>query len=134
MKAQIERTKTFALVTMVWVMNSLLRVVFGVMSTQGSLLDNPVSPLVEHLLIITFLILGVLGFITSYGLLKLKLWGFLGVVVVSFSTIVFDIYGMTIQFTAALGFIAPVIALLYLVPRMFKMGMIGQGYPSGDVN
>lgn len=118
----IVRSKTFLLVTLVWVMNSLLRITFGLMSMQGSLLDNPVPLIVEQFLIVSFLTLGVLGFITSYGLVKLEKWGMLGVVAVSFLTIGFDIYGMTLQFTAALGFIAPAIALLYLAPRMFKVG------------
>ena len=118
----IVRSKTFLLVTLVWVMNSLLRITFGLMSMQGSLLDNPIPLIVEQFLIVTFLTLGVLGLVTSYGLVKLERWGILGVVAVSFLTIGFDIYGMTIQFTAALGFIAPAIALLYLAPRMFKVG------------
>ena len=120
MNLQIERTKAFTFVAFVWIMNSLLRIVFGLMSTQGSLLDNPVPLIVEQFLIVAFLTLGALGFITSYGLLKRERRGVLGVAAVSLLTIVFDIWGMTIQFTAALGFIAPAIALLYIVPMMFK--------------
>jgi len=43
--------------------------------------------------------------------------GFWGVVLVSGETIAFDIWGLTLQFTAALGFIVPVIALVYLALR-----------------
>ena len=120
MSWQPERSKTFTFVAFVWIMNSVLRIVFGLMSTQGSLLDNPVPLIVEQFLIVAFLSLGLLGFITSYGLLKRTRWGVLGVPAVSLLTIAFDIWGMTLQFTAALGFIAPAIALLYIVPMMFK--------------
>ena len=125
MKVPMERTKSFAFVAFLWIINALLRIVFGVMSSQGSLLDNPVPLIIDQILIIVFLILGILGFITAYGLLKLELWGIQGVVIVSLLTIIFDIWGITIQFTAALGFIVPAISLLYLAPRMFKEGILG---------
>lgn len=126
MKISLERTKGFAFVAFLWLMNSLLRIVFGLMSTQGSLLDNPVPLIMDQTIIAMFLILGVLGFVTFYGLVRLEQWGLQGVVVVSLLTILFDIWGVTIQFTAALGFIVPTIALLFLIPRMFKTGMLGK--------
>ena len=126
MKVPLDRTRTFSLVAFLWLMNSLLRVVFGLMSAQGSLLDSPVPLIINQIIIAMFLSLGVLGFVTSYGLVKLELWGLQGVVIVSLLTILFDIWGITIQFTAALGFIVPVIALFFLIPRMFKMGMLGK--------
>ncbi|MGY5879107.1 MAG: hypothetical protein RTV31_02605 [Candidatus Thorarchaeota archaeon] len=126
MKVPIERTKSFVFVALLWIMNALLRIVFGVMSLQGSLLDNPVPLIIDQILIVIFLILGILGFITAYGFLKLELWGIQGVVIVSLLTIIFDIWGITIQFTAALGFIVPAISLLYLAPRMFKGGILGK--------
>ena len=126
MKVPIERTKSFVFVALLWIMNALLRIVFGVMSLQGSLLDNPVPLIIDQILIVIFLILGILGFITAYGFLKLELWGIQGVVIVSLLTIIFDIWGITIQFTAAMGFIIPAISLLYLAPRMFKGGILGK--------
>ncbi|MCK4567760.1 MAG: hypothetical protein KAU48_10670 [Candidatus Thorarchaeota archaeon] len=126
MKVPMERTKSFAFVAFLWIINALLRIVFGVMSSQGSLLDNPVPLIIDQILIIVFLILGILGLITTYGFLKLELWGIQGVVIVSLLTIIFDIWGITIQFTAALGFIVPAISLLYLAPRMFKEGILGE--------
>ncbi len=123
MSAPLERTKSFVIVSFFWIMNALLRIVFGLMSTQGSLLDEPVPLIINQVIIIMFLILGVLGFITSYGFLKLENWGVKGVVFVSILTILFDVWGITIQFTAALGFIVPSIMLLYLTPRMYKKGV-----------
>ncbi|MGY5872222.1 MAG: hypothetical protein RTV72_08265 [Candidatus Thorarchaeota archaeon] len=126
MKVPIDRTKSFTFVAFLWIINSLLRIVFGVMSTQGSLLDNPVPLVIDQILIVMFLILGILGFITAYGFLKREIWGIQGIVIVSLLTIIFDIWGITIQFTAAMGFIIPAISLLYLAPRMFKGGILGK--------
>ncbi|MHA1288751.1 MAG: hypothetical protein ACTSPB_15235, partial [Candidatus Thorarchaeota archaeon] len=99
---------------------------------SGSLLDNPVPLVIDQILIVMFLILGILGFITAYGFLKLELWGIQGVVIVSLLTIIFDIWGFTLQFTAAMGFIVPAISLLYLAPRMFKGGILGKQNSSKD--
>ncbi|MHA1665778.1 MAG: hypothetical protein ACTSW7_00185 [Candidatus Thorarchaeota archaeon] len=132
MKVPMERTKAFSFVAFLWIMNSLLRIVFGAMSTKGSLLDNPVPLVIDQILIVMFLILGILGFITAYGFLKLELWGIQGVVIVSLLTIIFDIWGFTLQFTAAMGFIVPAISLLYLAPRMFKGGILGKQNSSKD--
>jgi hypothetical protein len=132
-KAPLERTKSFVIVAFFWIMNALLRIVFGLMSTQGSLLDEPVPLIIDQIIIVMFLILGVLGFITSYGFLKRERWGVRGVVFVSILTILFDIWGVTIQFTAALGFIVPIIMLLYLTPRMYKKGITRTVESSEDV-
>ena len=94
MKAPIQRTKTFAFVAFVWIVNSLLRIIFGLMSTQGSLLDNPVPIITEQIIIVMFLILGILGFVTTYGLVKRELWGLQGVVIVSILTVIFDVWGI----------------------------------------
>ena len=133
MRVVLERTKGFAFVAFLWLMNALLRVVFGMMSTQGSLLDIPVPLIIDQILIVMFFILGLLGFITSYGFMKLERWGFQGVVLVSLLTILFDIWGITIQFTAALGFIVPAVVLLFIIPRMYKTGLLGKVESSKDV-
>ena len=133
MRVPVERTKGFAFVSFLWITNALLRLVFSAMSTQGSLLDNPVPLIIDQLLIVMFLMLGIIGFITAYGFLKLELWGFQGVMICSLITIIFDIWGMTIQFTAALGFIVPAVALLFIVPRMYKMGLLGKVESSKEV-
>jgi hypothetical protein len=48
------------------------------------------------------------------GLLLMRKWGFWATVFVSVSTILFDVWGVTVQFTAAMGFVVPVISLLIL--------------------
>lgn len=128
MELPMRKTKGFKLVAFLWIMNSLLRVIFGIISmTEVSLLEQPVSPLVHQFLTAAFLFLGVMGFITSFGLWKRKLWGIQSVIGVSLITIAFDIWGLTIQFTAALGFIVPVIALIFLVPKIRKTEMTSIG-------
>ena len=126
MRVPLKKSKAFVFVAFLWIMNALLRIIFGLMSTQGSLLDNPVPLIIEQVIIVMFLVLGIAGFVSSFGLLKRELWGLQGVIVISLLTIAFDIWGITIQFTAALGFIVPALALLFLVPRMFKMGILGK--------
>ncbi|MHA1769527.1 MAG: hypothetical protein ACTSV3_06695 [Candidatus Thorarchaeota archaeon] len=63
----MRRTRTYYIVFLFWILNSLLRIVFGLMTTQGSLLDVPASPLVESIITISFLILGAAGFIAAIG-------------------------------------------------------------------
>jgi uncharacterized membrane protein (DUF2068 family) len=106
---------SFFLIFLLWILNSYLRIYFGIINiTEGSMLDVTVSPIVFQFIIVMFFILGINGFITTLGLWQMKKWGFKGVILVSIATIIFDIWGITIQFTAALGFFVPGIVLIYL--------------------
>jgi len=81
---------------------------------MGQFLDVPISYETSLLLFTMFLSLGVLGLIAVLGFwisLKLGVWM---IILVSLATIVFDIWGMTIQGSAAIGFIVPAISLVYL--------------------
>jgi len=40
--------------------------------------------------------------------------GINAVIAVSLATIIFDVWGVTIQFTAAMGFVVPIMALVFL--------------------
>ena len=114
-KISKKRSFSFILIFLLWTLNSYLRIYFGILNiTEGSMLDVSVSPIVFQFIIVMFFILGVNGFITSFGLWQMKNWGFKGVILVSIATILFDIWGITIQFTAALGFFVPGIVLIYL--------------------
>lgn len=106
---------SFILIFLFWLLNSYLRIYFGIINiTEGSMLDVSVSPIILQFIIVMFFILGVSGFITTLGLWQMNKWGFKGVILVSIATIIFDIWGITIQFTAALGFFVPGIVLIYL--------------------
>ena len=118
MKASKTRTKGIVFVTFLWALQSALRLIFGYINvTVGSLLDVEVSHTVFQTLVLMFFLLGISGFIGTFGLWRMKKWGFWGIILVSSATIIFDIWGVTIQFTAAMGFIVPVLSILYLFAR-----------------
>jgi hypothetical protein len=132
MKVPIERNRAFYFVAFLWIINTVLRFSFGAMSTQKSLLDVEVSYLVNEFIVVMFFILGFLGLITSFGFVTGEQWGVFGVMLTSILTIIFDTWGITIQFTAALGFIVPGITLIFLTPRMYKMEKLGHLNGSED--
>ena len=69
----------------------------------------------QQMINILFLFIGVIGLITVFGLYQMKSWGYWGTILLSVLTIVFDIWGLTIQSTAAIGLILPVIFTIYLL-------------------
>ncbi|MHA1424264.1 MAG: hypothetical protein ACTSSD_19490 [Candidatus Thorarchaeota archaeon] len=111
----MSKERTFWIVLLLWTLNATARIVFGIMTiTQGSLLDVEVALIAEQTITVMFLTLGLFGFLAVPGLLQKKRWGFLMALAVSLATVVFDIWGFTIQFTAAMGFIMPAVMLVYL--------------------
>lgn len=115
------RSLGFLVILSIWIVNAILRIYFGYLTITGvQLLDVQISPLVHQSLTAMFLFLGASGVTVSVGFWMRERWGYLGVVIVSILTILFDIWGVTIQFTAAFGFIAPVIVMLYLFPRRME--------------
>jgi len=109
-----------------WILNATLRIVFGIMTiTQGSLLDVEVALIVEQTITVMFLTLGVLGFAAVPGLLDMKDWGIQIAVITSFATIIFDVWGVTIQFTALMGFFVPIVTLLYIFNYRRRQRMVG---------
>ena len=110
------RSLIFIVLFIAWVGNAILRVLFGYLAASGvQLLDIPVDQSILNALAIVFLFLGVSGLSVAFGLWQLKRWGFLGTIIVSLVTIVFDIWGITVQYTAAMGFVVPTLVLIYLV-------------------
>jgi len=81
----------------------------------------PVSYATSAVLFVMFLFLGVFGLIAVSGLLTRRKWGFWSILLVSITTIAFDAWGLTIQSTAAIGFIIPVISILILYPKKSKL-------------
>jgi uncharacterized membrane protein (DUF2068 family) len=84
---------------------------------MGHFLDIPIPYTTSLVLFIMFLSLGILGLVAAFGLLTRRKWGFWSIMLVSIATIAFDIWGLTIQATAAIGFIVPVISIITLYPR-----------------
>lgn len=111
----IAKDRWYFLVMFLWILNTALRFVFGVMSiTEGNLLDIEVAVIVTQTITVMFIALGILGLAAILGMLLMKSWGFKIALVTSLITIAFDIWGVTLQFTAAMGFIVPAVMLVYL--------------------
>jgi uncharacterized membrane protein (DUF2068 family) len=109
------RSLIFIILFIAWVGNAILRLVFGYLTASGvQLLEFPVAQSTLNVLAVIFLFLGISGLIASFGLWKMKRWGFLGTIMVIFVTIIFDLWGMTIQYTAVMGFVVPVLGLAYI--------------------
>ncbi|MHA1924925.1 MAG: hypothetical protein ACXABV_14415 [Candidatus Thorarchaeota archaeon] len=110
------RSLLFIVLFVAWVGNAILRVLFGYLTVSGvQLLDIPVAQSILNGLAAVFIFLGVSGFIVAFGFWQMKQWGYLGTIMIILVTIVFDIWGMTIQYTAAMGFAVPILVLIYLV-------------------
>ncbi|MGB9853831.1 MAG: hypothetical protein ACPLRY_03370 [Candidatus Bathyarchaeales archaeon] len=107
-----------------WIIQSVGRLSFAAVGTptgMGQFLDAPISDTISFVLFMMFLLLGVFGLIAAFGLLARRKWGFWGTIFVSVTTIAFDIWGLTIQFTAAIGLIVPLISILYLYPKKSQL-------------
>ncbi len=78
------------------------------------MLDVELTGSTMQLLNVMFLLIGVAGLITAFGIYRMKRWGYWGTILVSVVTIIFDIWGLTIQFTAAMGLVIPVAFIAYL--------------------
>jgi uncharacterized membrane protein (DUF2068 family) len=119
----IKRDKTIIFVSFLWLVQSIGRLCFAVVGTpegMGKFLDTPISSTTSVILFVLFLFLGILGLIAAYGLLKGSKWGFWSTMLASFATIAFDLWGLTIQFTAAIGLIVPIISIITLYGRKRK--------------
>jgi hypothetical protein len=98
-------------------LSGVLRVYFAYLGTTEAIKDFltvTVSPATMAIINVVFLLLGVGGFIASIGMFMKASWSIKVMVLVSLVTILFDIWGYTIQFTAALGVVVPVITLLVI--------------------
>ncbi|MEM2939945.1 MAG: hypothetical protein QW304_00110 [Thermoproteota archaeon] len=112
------------IIAALWTVQSVGRLYFAAVGKPGGMgmfLDVPVSYEESLVMFTMFLLLGVSGIITVIGLLARRKWGFWITVFTSVATIVFDIWGVTIQYTAALGFIVPAVSLIYLTPRKTRL-------------
>jgi len=116
-------TKSIIFVALLWTLQSVGRFIFGYLSaiTPGGLLDVEVAQITIQIINTMFFLLGILGCIAVVGLLMRRKWGIWTTVFVSVLTILFDIWGVTIQFTAAMGFVIPVISLLILLAKRSQL-------------
>ncbi len=98
-------------------LNSAFRLYFAYLGTTPAIqefLTVPVSSVTMNIINIMFLILGVGGIIASFALVRGIEWAPKALILVSVVTILFDVWGYTIQSSAALGFIVPIVTLFML--------------------
>ncbi|MGB9718060.1 MAG: hypothetical protein ACPL4E_06415 [Thermoproteota archaeon] len=115
--AKASEAKGVSLIGFLWLVQSVGRLYFAILGTPGGMgrfLDVPVSYETSLVMFVMFLLLGVLGLIAAIGLFGRRRWGLPATLLVSVATIVFDMWGLTVQFTAAIGFIVPAISIIYL--------------------
>ena len=86
----------------------------GVTPAIKEFLTVPVSSITMNFISVTFLLLGVGNLVTIYGLFRQTDWRFKSLIIVSIVTILFDVWGYTVQTSAAIGFIVPLVSLLIL--------------------
>ena len=98
-------------------LNGLFRIYFAYLGTTPAIkefLTAPVSDGTMNIINIMFLVLGLGGLVASFGLWRGTKWAPKVLVFVSVVTILFDVWGFTIQSSAALGFIVPIVSLFML--------------------
>ncbi|MGQ9478835.1 MAG: hypothetical protein ACUVQ0_02280 [Thermoproteota archaeon] len=117
MSKDLAKPKGLVIIIILWVVQSADRFYFAIAGFPGGMgqfLDVPVSYETSVVLFTMFLSLGVLGLIAVSALLMKRRWSFWMIVLVSVATIVFDTWDVTIQGSTAIGFIVPVVSLIYL--------------------
>lgn len=118
MTNSVKRGKAVIFAGLLWMVQSVGRLCFTVVGApegMGRFLDTPISYETSVTLFVMFLLLAVLGLVAAFGLLAGRKWGFWSTILASVATITFDIWGLTIQSTAAIGLIVPItsIGILY---------------------
>ncbi len=98
-------------------LQSILRLYFAYLGFTGGIdefLTAPVSQGTLQFINSIFLILGIAGVVATLGLLLEMKWGLWYAVLISVFTIFFDVWGLTIQSTAAIGLVMPVLIMILL--------------------
>ena len=93
------------------------RLGFAIAGLDGGMdrfLDGPATFGTVATIQVMFFALGIAGVPATLGFALRKEWGTLAVILVSAATIAFDIWGFTLQPTAALGFVVPAVSLAYV--------------------
>jgi hypothetical protein len=94
---------------------AVLRLAFMTLSLNGGMsqfLNDPITQVQADILFACFSALGAAGLVSVILALRRHPAGVISLAAVSVATIAFDIYGMSIQPTAAIGFVVPAITLV----------------------
>ncbi|MDD1771714.1 MAG: hypothetical protein LUQ09_02210 [Methanomassiliicoccales archaeon] len=117
MNMNIPSKKGIVVICLLAALQSLARIVIPlvIITDDGSALETPVSDEVMLFISLMFYALGVLGLLTAFGMWTGKRWGFIGTLVLSAVTIVFDIWAvLAVQSSAAMGLVLPIVFIIYL--------------------
>ncbi len=115
---QLPKRKGLMIVCVLAVIQSIARfaIPLSLSAMDGAVLDKPVSDELMMFINAMFYLLGLFGFITAFGLWTQKRWGYLGTLVLSAVTIVFDVWAIvTVQSSAAMGIVLPALFIAYLL-------------------
>ena len=97
---------------------SVLRFAFPASILQTGFPDTEriVSPDIQAMILATFVIIGIAGVITTYGLWIGARWGYTGTIALSMVTIAFDVWAVAaVQATALVGLVLPALFIVYLI-------------------
>ena len=114
----LPKRKSLVFICVLAVIQSIARfaIPLTLSTMDGPVLENPVSDELMMFINGMFYLLGLFGFITAYGLWTEKRWGYLGTLVLSAVTIVFDVWAIvTVQSSAAMGIVLPALFIVYLL-------------------
>jgi len=98
-------------------LQSILRIYFAYLGFTGGInefLTTPISQGTLQFINYIFSILGIAGMVATLGLLMEREWGLWCAILVSVFTVFFDVWGLTIQYTAAIGFVIPILIMILL--------------------
>jgi hypothetical protein len=108
----------FKMVVGLNLVQALARIIFaalGLSGGMGQFMQVPVSGLESSILAVGFLALGIAGMVSVLTVVSKKGYAIGTIATVSMATIVFDIYGLTFQPSAVIGFVVPLMSIGYIV-------------------
>ena len=117
MQKIFDRKAGLTVVCVLAILQGILRfaIAFSILTGNGPELENPVSEELSMAINFIFIMLGAMGIVTVIGLWNQKAWGFVGTIVLSVGTIIFDLLaGILIQSSAYMGMILPLVFIVYL--------------------
>ncbi len=97
---------------------SVLRFAFpaSILQTGFPVTERIVSPDMQAMILAAFVLIGIVGVITTYGLWTGARWGYTSTITLSLVTIVFDVWAVAaVQATALMGLVLPALFIVYLV-------------------
>ncbi len=89
----------------------------------GEFLEVPISAMTLNVIGAVFFLLGIAGAASVWGMLARKAWALKTLLAVNVLTILFDVWGYTVQSSAFLGFIVPLLTIVLLLRGKSSWGM-----------